>query len=74
DSSQGARIEGHTLRYPAGRPIHGLFVFVFPRGASRGSLVPGGVSSLKMGVAWLLEYRFQVFDQQRSHTFKKMFR
>ena len=34
-------IEGQTLRYPAGRPIHRLFVIVFPSG-----VIAGGVSSL----------------------------
>ena len=41
------RVEGQTLRYPAGRPIHGLFVIVFPVLRS-GS---GSVSSLNGGGA-----------------------
>ena len=56
------RIEGQTLRYPAGRPIHGLFVIVFPHG-----VIPGGVSSLlEGGVAYRIPV--QVFLQQRPQA------
>lgn len=39
------RTEGQTLRYPAGRPIHGLFVIVFRMGKIACSVV----SALKWG-------------------------